>query len=58
MQNARQYLNLSAAHSKVSYLHICDGAAQLNTGQTNESIGKTISFLVSDFVKMHISIKA
>ncbi len=58
VQHARQYLNLSAAHAKVSYLHICDGAAQLSTGQTNESVGKTISLLVSDFVKMHISIKA
>lgn len=57
IQQARQYLNLSAAHSKVSYLHICEGAAQLSTGQVNDTIGKTISFLVSDFVKMHNSIK-
>lgn len=55
---ARQYLNLAAAHAKVAYLHICEGAAQLNNGMANESIGKTISFLVSDFVKMHHSIKA
>lgn len=57
MQQARQYLNLAAAHSKVSYLHICEGAAQLSTGQSNETVGKTISFLVSDFVKMHSSVK-
>ncbi len=57
VQQARQYLNLSAAHAKVSYLHICEGAALLSTGQANETIGKTISFLVSDFVKMHNSIK-
>ena len=53
----RQYVNLCAAHSKVAYLHICEGAAQLSSGQANETIGKTISFLVSDFVKMHNSIK-
>ena len=58
VQQARQYLNLAAAHSKAAYLHICEGAAQLSTGQSNESVGKTISFLVSDFIKMHSSVKA
>jgi formiminoglutamase len=57
VQLARQYINLGAAHAKVAYLHICEGAAQLN-GQSNGTIGKTISFLISDFVKMHSSIKA
>lgn len=55
--HGRQYVNLCAAHAKVAYLHICEGAAQLSSGQANETIGKTISFLVSDFVKMHNSIK-
>jgi formiminoglutamase len=53
MRQARQYINLCAAHSKVAYLHICEGAAQLTTGQANETIGKAISFLVTDFVKMN-----
>jgi formiminoglutamase len=58
VQQARQYLNLSAAHSRVAYVHICEGAVRLGTGPVNETIGKTISFLVSDFIKMHSSIKA
>jgi formiminoglutamase len=58
VQQARQYVNLSAAHAKVAYLHICEGAAQLSTGQANELIGKTIGFLLSDFIKMHNSVKA
>jgi formiminoglutamase len=58
VQQARQYLNLSAAHSGVAYVHICEGAVRLGTGPVNETIGKTISFLVSDFIKMHSSIKA
>ncbi len=33
------------------YLHICEGAYQLNDGRKQETIGKTISYLVSDFVK-------
>jgi formiminoglutamase len=51
--HARQYINLCAAHTKVCYLHICEGAARLSNGQTNELTGKLISYLVSDFVKMH-----
>ena len=58
IQLARQYINLCAAHAKISYLHICEGAAQLSNGQSNQTVGKTISFLISDFVKMHSSIKA
>ncbi len=50
---ARQYVNLCAAHTKVAYLHICEGAVRLGNDQTNESTGKLISFLVSDFIKMH-----
>jgi formiminoglutamase len=51
--HARQFINLCAAHSRVSYLHICEGAARLTNGDANELTGKLISFLVSDFIKMH-----
>jgi formiminoglutamase len=51
--NARQYVNLCAAHVKAAYLHICEGATRLNNGKTNDSTGKLISYLVSDFIKMH-----
>lgn len=50
---ARQYVNLCAAHSRVAYLHICEGAAQLSNGKTSALTGKLISYLVSDFIKMH-----
>jgi formiminoglutamase len=53
--HARQYINLCAAHAKPCYLHICEGAARLSTGKTSELTGKLISYLVSDFVKMHES---
>lgn len=52
--HARQYLNLCAAHAKAAYLHICEGASHLN-GKTNDLTGKLVSFLVSDFIKMHDS---
>ncbi len=34
-----------------AYLHICEGAYQLSDGSKDETIGKTIAYLVSDFIK-------
>ncbi|MEI7471810.1 MAG: formimidoylglutamase [Chitinophagaceae bacterium] len=48
---ARQYLNFAATDCKVAYLHICEGAAQLSDGRKDETTGKLISYLVTDFVK-------
>jgi formiminoglutamase len=48
---ARQYVSLCAAQAKAAYLHICEGAARLANGKTNEATGKLISYLVSDFIK-------
>jgi len=49
--HARQYISYSAAASKPAYLHICEGATRLSNGRADESTGKLISYLVSDFVK-------
>jgi formiminoglutamase len=51
--HARQYINLCAAHVKACYLHICEGAARLSSGGSSDLTGKLISYLVSDFIKMH-----
>jgi formiminoglutamase len=48
---ARQYLTFVAQDAKPAYLHICEGAMQLADGRKNETTGKLISYLVSDFVK-------
>jgi len=48
---ARQYISLCAADSMPAYLHISEGASELQTGQTDITTGKLISYLVSDFVK-------
>ncbi len=50
--HARQYVNLCAAHAKVCYLHICEGATKLSSGRTDDLTGKLISYLVTDFIKM------
>ncbi|MGN6530672.1 MAG: formimidoylglutamase [Ginsengibacter sp.] len=55
--HARQYLNFVAISSKVAYAHICEGATKTDNGETNNSTGKLISYLVSDFVKAHSRVK-
>ena len=52
---ARQYVSLCAAQASACYLHICEGAVQLSNEQHNAGTGKLISFLVTDFIKMHAS---
>ncbi|MEO6219929.1 MAG: formimidoylglutamase [Ginsengibacter sp.] len=51
--HARQYLNFVATHSRVAYVHICEGATHLSDGRSDASTGKLISYLVSDFIKAH-----
>lgn len=51
--HARQYVTLAARDSQVAYLHICEGATHLTDGRTNDTTGKLISYLVSDFIKSH-----
>ena len=48
---ARQYVTFAAQDAKVAYLHICEGATQLSDGRRDETTGKLISYLVSDFIK-------
>ncbi len=49
---ARQFLQIATQESMVAYLHICEGATQLNDGQKKDSTAKLISYLVSDFIKI------
>lgn len=52
--HARQFINFAATDVKAAYLHICEGATQLTDGRKEESTGKLISYLVSDFVKANL----
>lgn len=49
--HARQYISFAATDTKTAYLHICEGASFLTDGRKSDTIGKLISYLVSDFVK-------
>lgn len=48
---ARQYMNFAGNNPKIAYVHICESAATLQSGDENVMIGKQLAFLVSDFVK-------
>ncbi|MEO8819918.1 MAG: formimidoylglutamase [Ginsengibacter sp.] len=54
---ARQYLNLTAMESQIAYVHICEGATKLENGEISSSTGKLISYLVTDFIKAHETLK-
>lgn len=47
---------LLANTQKWSYLHICEGAVQLQNGREDLSTGKTIAYLVSDFIKNYLKL--
>ena len=49
--HARQFVSFAARDAKPAYLHICEGAVKLADGRNNETTGKLISYLVSDFIK-------
>jgi formiminoglutamase len=52
-RQARQYVSLCAASTKAVYLHLCEGAVELQDGKKNEATGKLLGYLVTDFIKMH-----
>jgi formiminoglutamase len=51
--DARRMVNFMGQHAQVGYLHIAEGACRLSDGVRDDSTGKLISYLVSDFIKAH-----
>ncbi|WKV12031.1 formimidoylglutamase [Marivirga harenae] len=49
--NARYYVYQTSHNLHPSYFHICEAATELETGLKDNSTGKLLSYLVSDFVK-------
>lgn len=48
---ARQFIHQTTIKNKIAYLHICEGAAELDNGLKSSTTGKLIAYLVSDFIK-------
>ncbi|MBT0812459.1 formimidoylglutamase [Litoribacter ruber] len=53
---ARKYLFQTAKKCKVGYVHICEGATQLENGQKKPGAAKLVSYLVSDFIKANLTV--
>lgn len=49
----RQFITFVGTDSKVAYVHICAGAAQLDENESEMNHGKLANYLVSDFIKVH-----
>jgi formiminoglutamase len=53
---ARQYMNFAGHHSKVAYVHICEGGYSAENGMKNPLIGKQLATLVSDFIRAALEV--
>ncbi len=51
VNQARQYINLTALDSQPAYLHISEGAVQTNDGRVATTTGQLVAYLATDFVK-------
>jgi len=51
IEELRQFVSYFAKNKKAAYLHICEGAPDLDDDKNNHLIGKLIGYLVTDFIK-------
>ncbi|TRX40869.1 formimidoylglutamase [Flavobacterium restrictum] len=56
IEELRQFITYFARNKNATYLHICEGAPDLDGGNNNHLIGKLIGYLVTDFIKSHNTI--
>lgn len=47
----RQFIHYFGQNTNASYLHICEGAPDLDQDKNNHLIGKLIAYLITDFMK-------
>jgi len=55
VQQARQYIHHFGKHKNASYLHICEGAPDLDHSNNRHLTGKLIAYLITDFIKSKIA---
>ena len=51
VDKARHYLYYFGKHQNASYLHICEGAPELDDSKNNHLTGKLIASMITDFMK-------
>ncbi|MBO9583706.1 MAG: formimidoylglutamase [Flavobacterium sp.] len=54
VEELRQFVSFFGEHKHATYLHICEGAPDLDNSPNNNLIGKLIGYLVTDFIKANI----
>jgi formiminoglutamase len=51
IEELRQFISFFGQHRNAAYLHICEGAPDLDQSPNNHLIGKLIGYLITDFIK-------
>ncbi|MDR7372249.1 formimidoylglutamase [Flavobacterium aquidurense] len=51
VEELRQFVSFFGQHKNAAYLHICEGAPDLDGNPNNNLIGKLIGYLITDFIK-------
>lgn len=51
VQQARHYIHYFGKHKNAAYLHICEGAPNLDETNNNHLTGKLIAYMITDFMK-------
>ncbi|MBN9285742.1 MULTISPECIES: formimidoylglutamase [Flavobacterium] len=55
-EQLRQFIHYFGQSLNASYLHICEGAPDLDNEKNNHLVGKLIAYLVTDFMKAKLNI--
>ncbi len=55
VEQVRQFIHFFGQHKNAAYLHICEGAPDLDCDKHGYLIGKLIAYLVTDFIKANHS---
>ncbi|WP_418262881.1 formimidoylglutamase [Flavobacterium faecale] len=51
IEELRQFIAYFGKHKNATYIHICEGAPDLDGDKNNHLIGQLIAYLVTDFIK-------
>lgn len=51
VEELRQFISFFGKNKNATYIHICEGAPDLDEKKNNHLIGKLIGYLVTDFIK-------
>jgi formiminoglutamase len=56
VEELRQFISFFGKNKNAAYVHICEGAPDLDDEKNNHLIGKLIGYLVTDFIKSNSTI--